>query len=67
MIRTSKLFRNSLKLFQNYLRAANIQEPKAVVTQQADESVGQHEEIPIHLRPYDKNKYEVPSAKLKVF
>lgn len=67
MIRTSKLFRNSLSLFQNYLRAANLQQPKAVVTQQSDESVSQQEEIPIHLRPYDKNKYEVPSDKLKVF
>ena len=25
------------------------------------------EETPVHLRPYDKNKFEVPSTKLKVF
>lgn len=24
------------------------------------------QETPVHLRPYDKNKYEVPSSKLKV-
>lgn len=24
------------------------------------------EEIPVHLRPYDKEKYEIPSSKLKV-
>jgi NADH dehydrogenase (ubiquinone) 1 alpha subcomplex subunit 5 len=25
----------------------------------------EEEEVPIHLRPYDSSKYEVPSAKIK--
>jgi len=24
------------------------------------------QEVPVHLRPYDKHKYEVPSSKMKV-
>ena len=24
------------------------------------------QEVPVHLRPYDKTKYEVPSSKIKV-
>lgn len=27
--------------------------------------VSENKEIPVHLRPYDKEKYEVPSTKIK--
>ena len=66
MIKTSRLLRNSVKLFQNNLRFANVQESKSVVNTDADQTSVQQEETPVHLRPYDKNKYEVPSSKLKV-
>lgn len=67
MIKTFKLFRNSVKLAQAHLRFANnIQEPKAVTTQGTEQPTSA-EEIPVHLRPYDKKKYEVPSSKIKVF
>lgn len=65
MITTTRLLRNSLKLFQNRLRFADVQESRSVATQETTATTSQ-EEIPIHLRPYDKNKYEVPSTKLKV-
>ncbi len=65
MITTSRLFRNSLKLVQN-LRFNKIQESKSVVSQNEGTSTTHPEEIPVYLRPYDKNKYEVPSTKLKV-
>jgi len=67
MINTSKLLRNSLKLLQNNLRFNKVQEAQSVVPQGTEASVAHPEEIPVHLRPYDKNKYEVPSAKIKVW
>lgn len=66
MIKTSKLFRNSFQIFQNYLRFASGSESRSVATQQTAQPTTQQDEIPVHLRPYDKNKYEVPSSKLKV-
>jgi len=66
MIKTSKLFRNSFQIFQNYLRFASGSESRSVTAQQTAQPTTQQEEIPVHLRPYDKNKYEIPSSKLKV-
>jgi len=66
MINTSKLFRTSLKFFKNPLRFNAGQEGKSVVSQTTGSSVAHTDEIPVHLRPYDKKKYEVPSAKIKV-
>jgi len=65
MIKTSKLFRNSFQIYKNYLRFANVQESRSVTAQRTTETTTHQEEIPVHLRPYDKNKYEVPSSKLK--
>lgn len=65
MFRFPILFKKStflLRTFKYQFVQSNTQEPI-----KSDSTITTtKEEIPIHLKPYDKAKYEVPSTKLKV-
>ncbi len=39
----------------------------STTTESLDSKELKTQETPVHLRPYDKNKFEVPSTKMKVF
>ena len=60
MFRYPALFRPFLKTFKATRFFSDVVKTEGVLSKK------EREEIPVHLRPYDQEKYEVPSTKLKV-
>ena len=73
MLKTLKLLKRSSQLvcsrFSTNLNTNQTTSQETTPTSSNQESVKdikEKEEIPVHLRPYNKSKYEVPSSKIKV-
>lgn len=61
MLRYPALFRPFLRTFKVTRFFSDVVKTEEVLSKK------EKEEIPVHLRPYDKEKYEIPSTKLKVY
>jgi hypothetical protein len=65
-MKSTSLLRNTFKIIQRFYRSVGEETAAPPVTQEKPKVVSEKEETPLHLRPYNKAKYEVPSTKLKV-
>jgi len=65
MMKSTSLLRNTFKIIQRFYRSVGEETAAPPVTQEKPKVVSEKEETPLHLRPYNKAKYEVPSTKLK--
>jgi hypothetical protein len=59
-----QVFRNTFKTIQTFYRFSA--EATAAPTTAKEKTVATKDETPVHLKPYNRSKYEVPSDKIKV-
>lgn len=66
-MQSKTLLRTSFNIVKSFVRFSTEASSTPAPQQTKEKTVTEtQEETPVHLRPYNKSKYEVPSTKLKV-
>lgn len=67
-MQSRSLLRSTFNVIKTFYRFSTEASSTPVTQQTKEKTVAEtQEETPVHLRPYNKSKYEVPSTKLKVY